>query len=163
MCACVCSLAASVTGVSQADRAGAQQVCSLIPIPLHLPVCPSMFAHAHCVLHRGTPGLCCTWAHCPVLCLTTHTHTHTHTHTLEHTGIRPVPVTGSSRKQQLTSYPSVPRRLDTLSKPSKSDPLESDSPENRASRTHQLNREAERRGLSQHITLISVGYSCWIL
>lgn len=135
-CVCVFS-SASVISVSRADRAGAQQVRSLIPVPLHLPVCPSMFAHAHCVLHRGTPGLCCTWARCPVFSLTTHTHSHT--------GTLPVPVTGYSRKQQLTSYPSVPRRLD--SKPSESDPLETGSPEIWASRTQQLNGKGEHWGL----------------
>lgn len=86
---CVFTTATSIISVSWADGAGAQQVCSLIPIPLHLPVCPSMFARAHCVLHRETPGLCCTWACCPVLRLTD-----THIHTQEHTGAEPVPVTG---------------------------------------------------------------------
>lgn len=91
VCLCVFPTAASIM-VSRADTAGAQQVCSLIPVPLHLPVCPSMFAHAHCVLHRRTPGLCCTWARCPVICLTRHTHTHTCSE--EHAGTQPVPVTG---------------------------------------------------------------------
>ncbi len=81
VCVCVFATAAFIISVSWVDRAGAQQVRSLIPIPLHLPVCPSMFAQAHCVLHRGTPGLCCTRACCPVLCLTAYTHTHTHAHT----------------------------------------------------------------------------------
>ncbi|CAF99399.1 unnamed protein product [Tetraodon nigroviridis] len=63
-------------------RAGAQQVCPLLAIPSRLPVRPAMFIHAHCVLDGGAPGLCCTWASCPVCSVTVHTQTHTHM--LEH-------------------------------------------------------------------------------
>lgn len=121
--------------------AGSLSICLPVPPCLHVLIVFIIEKH----LGSAAPGLVAqssVWKH-----TLTHTHTRIWTNTLSHNGAQPVPVPGWSRKQQLTSYPSVPSRINTLSKPSSPEPLETHTSENQASCTQlvKLERRAARK------------------